>query len=206
MAKSLGARLVKPEELETALHAVVMQMRGNDYFRWIFRDPAAYIRAMPPFLRTAMEASIHHACACVVGDYAGLVALFPPGVEIDGTAEAEHWYPYADPHVMGTLSRQSAQLAELKPDKPHFRVLTLGADPIYRSSDVQVELMNFVRYKVEGYGVYWEITARPLIETYQQQGGVVLGEVQLENAPKVVAMWREPTKEKPRAKLGKTET
>ncbi|MDX1711250.1 MAG: GNAT family N-acetyltransferase [Rhodovibrionaceae bacterium] len=160
--------------------------------RWLFPDPARYLRHFPAVARAFGGAALHAGSA--LSNDTGAALWLPPGVEPDeemligtierGVAESERAGAFALFEAMATYH----------PHEPHWYLPMIGVEPASQGQGHGETLMKPVLAECDASGLpaYLEATSSRSSRLYARLGFEAVGVIQVNNCPPLIPMLRRP--------------
>jgi GNAT superfamily N-acetyltransferase len=178
---------------EAAVSAILLLAFGaNPPTRWLFRDPAQYVRLYPDFVRAFGGAAFAHGSADLIDGVAAALWL-PPGVDSDAAALVELMHEAIEPERRDVTFTLLGELGRHRPETPHWYLPLIGVDPARKlrghgSTLLRHALQRCDRDHMPAYLESSDPRNNPL---YERHGFVVQATVQVADSPPLFPMFRE---------------
>jgi GNAT superfamily N-acetyltransferase len=191
------ARKANPTDVNTLATTLARAFDDDPLTSWLFPNPVARRRKLPPFFRSLLRVSIPFGEVYTTGDAQCAAIWNPPGTFPMG------WYTdtrlgLTTTRLVGLRITVCAQglmyFASHHPKERHWYLQMLGTEPASQSRGLGSAILGPVldRCDREGERVYLESSKERNIPFYARHGFEVTQEIQVPRGPVVWAMWRDP--------------
>jgi ribosomal protein S18 acetylase RimI-like enzyme len=172
---------------------LLLAFSANPPTRWLFAEPAQYVRLYPSFVRAFGGAAFAHGSADVVDGGAGAALWLPPGVESDGAALVDLLGQAVDPSRRDDAFTLLGELGRHHPQQPHWYLPLIGVDPAHKLRGLGSALLRHAlqRCDRDHLPAYLESSDPANIPLYQRHGFVLQATVQVGSSPPLFPMLRE---------------
>jgi ribosomal protein S18 acetylase RimI-like enzyme len=161
--------------------------------RWLFPDPAAYLRAFPAFANAFGGRAIEHGSGFLVDGHRGAALWFPPGVSGDDDALAAIVAESGDPAALADIEGFMEQMIAYHPhDEDCWYLPMIGVDPASQGRGCGAVLMKHALKKVDEVGglAYLESSNPRNVSLYERHGFEPIGTIQSGHSPPMTPMLR----------------
>lgn len=187
--------LVTPGEAEAprALAAIVTAFAADPVSRWVFSEPADYLRLFPLVVGHMGGGAFAQGTAIASADLRAVALWLPPGASGDLEAVGEtlatsgHTPPEDAPAFFEAMAHHH-------PEAPHWYLPFIGVDPGLQGRGLGGELMTAALARVDESGLpaYLESSNPKNVPFYERFGFRAAGAIQVGNSPLMTPMWRPP--------------
>jgi len=176
----------------SAINTVVLGFAAHPMVRWVWPDPAVYLRIMPQFVRAFGGRAFEHGTAYVTEGARAAALWLPPGIEPDEAAMAAVMAQTDRPDIADDLGQVMQGMASHHPHEPHWYLPLIAADPNWIGQGLGALLMKHAlrRCDEEGIAAYLESSNPRNISLYERHGFRVVGEIQHGSSPTLRPMLR----------------
>lgn len=190
------ARVTTATRLETdKCVAVIALAFGNDpAARWLYKDPHAYLKHFPAFIRAFGCAAFDYETAHHVENCA--VALWiPPGEEPSEDALVALVQKTVPADDLDFVFAVLEQMGKAHPQEPHWYLPLIGTDPALQGCGHGSALLKHALAICDAERVlaYLEATSPRNVALYKRHGFEITGVIQAGNSPPITAMVRKPS-------------
>jgi GNAT superfamily N-acetyltransferase len=171
---------------------MVAAFAGDAAVRALYPGEAEFRRHFPDFL-TAFGGKAFEAGTVDLDPLGRGAALwFPPGIEPDGEAIMACLEATVPAERLEALAAGMALQGALHPHEPHWYLPWIGVVPEAQGQGVGAALLRRRLRLADAQGLpcYLEATSRRNARLYARHGFEVLGIVEAEGYPEIIAMWR----------------
>jgi GNAT superfamily N-acetyltransferase len=186
--------VAEPRYAERAYGALALAFAADPANRWMYPEPAQYLRHFPAFARALGGAALPDRTAFVDRDYSGVAMWLDPDVQPDDQALRRLIAESVAPEKQAILSRVIDEMVRHHPQEPHWYLPFIGVDPARQGQGLGAALLRPVLAQCdrERLPAYLESTNprnRPL---YERNGFEAVGEIRVGDCPPIVPMLRRP--------------
>lgn len=178
---------------EAAVSAILLlAFSANPPTRWLFRDPARYVRLYPSFVRAFGGAAFAHGSADLL-EGVGAALWLPPGVDSDAAALVEVMREAIDPRRHDEAFTLLGELSRHRPSQPHWYLPLIGVDPARKLRGHGSALLRHALQRCDGAHLpaYLESSDPKNVPLYERHGFIVQATVQVGDSPPLFPMFRE---------------
>ena len=171
---------------------ITLAFSSDPMTRWVLRDAASYLAAMPEMIVAFGGRGFDHGSAYCLEGYPGAALWLPPGVEADVDRLDAIIRQHAPRSVMTELESVMDEMADTHPADPHWYLPLIGVDPSRQGQGVGSALMTHAlrRVDAEHMPAYLESSNPRNITLYQRHGFEILKTIQFGSSPPLVPMFR----------------
>lgn len=193
-AASHAVIVAEPRYAERVYGALTLAFAADPANRWMYPEPAQYLRHFPAFARALGGAALPDRTALVDRDYSGVALWLSPDVHPDDEALGRLIEESVAPEKQAILSRVIDEMVSHHPQEPHWYLPFIGVDPARQGQGLGAALLRPVLAQCdrERLPAYLESTNprnRPL---YERHGFAAVGEIRVGDCPPIVPMLRRP--------------
>jgi ribosomal protein S18 acetylase RimI-like enzyme len=187
-------RSVTQSDADRAMATLMLAFTSDPLNRWIIPDTDQYltswIRPVSAFCSRALE----HGTADYSDGFGGVAMWLPPGVHPDENAFVPLLLQTVDEHRHERLFEVFERMSDHEPDEPFWYLLLLGVDPALQRQGIGSALLEHGLRRCDrdhrkAYLVSSNLANNRLYERY---GFEVTGTIEVDTAPPMWAMVREP--------------
>jgi len=173
---------------------MLLAFAADPVFRWIYADPADYVRHFPGFVSALGGPAFEVGQTWQATDHAGASVWLPPGVEPDPETILSHLLATCPPEKLDEMMQIAVQMGENHPTFPHWYLVWLGVDACRQGEGLGALLIQHTLRKVDEAGLpaYLESPNPKNIAFYQRHGFEVVGRTETPTAPPIHFMLRPP--------------
>ncbi|GAA4534461.1 GNAT family N-acetyltransferase [Amycolatopsis samaneae] len=197
----LVVRAAQGADRRQAIEVLGRAFQVEPVYHWVFPDPGVRARKLAPLLGTFVR-HLHAGTrttevATVAGTVVGAAVWDRPGAVHPGPLRTMRALPgllRACGRGLPRLGKLGEKFDEARPDRPHWYLFHLGADPERQGNGVGSALLRagLARCDREGMPAYLECKPSHL-SYYARFGFEAHGEIVVDEALSSRTMWREPT-------------
>jgi GNAT superfamily N-acetyltransferase len=175
-----------------AISTIVLGFTADPMARWVWRDPAVYLRVMPRFVDAFGGRAFEHGTADVAEEVRAAALWLPPGVEPDEATMDAIMEETLRPEISEDIGAVVKGMAEHHPNEPHWYLPLIAADPNWIGQGLGTLLMKHAvrRCDEEGVAAYLESSNPRNISFYQRHGFKIVGKIQSGSSPVLTPMLR----------------
>lgn len=160
--------------------------------RWMYPDPAAYLRHFPAFARAFGGASLEHRTALHCG--AGAALWLAPGDAPDAEGLTDVVETTVGEREQGGAWSLFAEMDRLHPRAPHWYLPLIGVEPAWQGRGLGEAMLAPVlaQCDADGLPAYLEATSARSVTLYERLGFRRVATIDIGGCPRIVAMLRRP--------------
>lgn len=186
--------VAEPHCAERVYDALTLAFVNDPANRWMFPEPARYLRHFPAFAQALGGAALSERTAFVDPDYSAVALWLAPGVHSDEDALAKLIEEGVAPEKSADLAVVIDEMTRLHPKEPHWYLPFIGVDPARQGNGLGGALLQPILEQCDRdrLPAYLESTTprnRPL---YRRNGFEAVGEIKVGTCPPIVPMLRRP--------------
>ena len=184
----------KVQDRERVVSAIVLAFVGDPVARWAWPEPHHYLTYFPEFTNVFGGKGFEHDAAHSVAEFSGGALWLPPGVQPDEEVLVGLMERSIDPKRLQVVFTMLEQMGGYHPAEPHWYLPLIGVEPAKRGRGYGAALLRHALERIdrEGRIAYLESTNPANIPLYQRHGFEVVGTIQVDEAPPIVPMVRQP--------------
>lgn len=188
------ATIVTSDQKQRTSDTLVLAFAGDPLMRWLYPDPHDYVRYYPKFLEAFVDAAVDYQSASILSEAAGAALWLPPGGDLDSEKAAANTAPTIPEERVGEITDFFGVLGEKHPAEDHWYLGVLGIEPTKQNLGLGSVLMKHDLRRVDEAGAlaYLESSNPRNVPFYERHGFEVLEVLNLQSAPEVARMIREP--------------
>jgi len=166
-------------EIDNAMATVMLAFSADPVARWVWPDPADYIRYFPEFIRVFAGRSFSNGTAIVTPDNAGAALWLPPDVSSDEEGLIELIERSVSDEIKRDLYPVIEGMAAFHPDEPHWYLPMIGVDPGKQNRGTGSALMAYslLQCDADGLPAYLESSNPRNISLYERFGFEQIGTI-----------------------------
>jgi GNAT superfamily N-acetyltransferase len=166
-------------EIDNAMATVMLAFSADPVARWVWPDPADYIRYFPEFIRVFAGRSFSNGTAIVTPDNAGAALWLPPDVSSDEEGLTELIERSVSDEIKRDLYPVIEGMAAFHPDEPHWYLPMIGVDPGKQNRGTGSALMAYslLQCDADGLPAYLESSNPRNISLYERFGFEQIGTI-----------------------------
>lgn len=186
--------VAEPQCADRVFAVLTLAFAADPANRWMYPDPAHYLRHFPAFVRAFGGASLALRTALASRDYRAVALWFGPGAGSDDAALVRVIKESVAPEKRAVLTAVLEAMAGYHPQQPHWYLPIVGVDPALQGRGLGASLLRPVlaecdRARLPAYLESTNPRNRPL---YERHGFHAVGEIRVEDFPPIVPMLRRP--------------
>lgn len=176
----------------TAIGAVTMGFSTDPVARWVYPDPADYIRWFPSFVRAFAGKAFENGTAICTNDGGGAALWLPPNVHPDDDEIVALTLDSVSEEVQRDLFPLFEAMGSAHPDEPHWYLPMIGVETHRQGNGIGAALMHYGLERVDASNLpaYLESSNPRNISLYRRFGFEVVGTIQIGSAPPLYPMLR----------------
>lgn len=183
-----------PKDAERVFGALTLAFAADPPNRWMYPDPAQYLRYFPAFARALGGAALPRRTAFVNRDCTAVALWLAPDAGPDDEALTSLVAHSVAPDKRGIMAEVFDQMVRCHPQEPHWYLPFIGVDPARQGQGLGAALLRPVLTQCDSARLpaYLELTNprnRPL---YERHGFQAVGEIRAGSCPPIVPMLRRP--------------
>lgn len=184
----------KAQDLERVISAIVLAFAGDPVARWAWPDPHDYLTYFPEFTKVFGGKAFDHGTAHSVAEFSGGALWLPPGVQPDEEVLVGLMERSIDPKRLQVVFTMLEKMGGYHPTEPHWHLPLIGVEPAKQGRGYGTALLRHALERIDSEGriAYLESTNPANNPLYQRHGFEVVGTIQVEEAPPVFPMIRQP--------------
>lgn len=181
-----------PDEMERIAAALTIAFSADPACRWLYRDPAQYLKHFPEFVQAFGGNALQHGSALL--SEAGAALWFPPGEGPDEEALIDLIERSVGAAERTAVLALFSEMARWHPVAPHWYLPLIGVEVGWQGRGYGTAMIRPIldRCDAEGLPAYLEATSprnRPL---YERLGFKAIGVIDAGGCPPIVPMLRRP--------------
>lgn len=178
----------------SAIAAVVMGFSTDPVARWMYPDPADYLRWFPSFVRAFAGRAIESRSAYISAGSNGAALWLPPGVHPDDEAIVSVAFGTTSEKIQRDLLPLFEAMGDGHPDEPHWYLPMIGVESHMQGQGIGAALMRHALERVDAdrMPAYLESSNPRNISLYRRFGFEVVGTIKIGSAPPLYPMLRKP--------------
>jgi GNAT superfamily N-acetyltransferase len=182
------------QDRERVISAIVLGFVNDPVARWSWPDPHDYLTYFPVFTNAFGGKAFDHGTAHTVADFSAGALWLPPGVQPDETAMADLMERSLGPKRLQVAATMIEQMQSCHPAEPHWYLPLIGVDPAKQRRGYGSTLLRHALQRIdqERRAAYLESTNPLNVPLYQRHGFEVLRTIQVDDAPPLFPMLRQP--------------
>jgi ribosomal protein S18 acetylase RimI-like enzyme len=179
----------------SAISTLVLGFAADPMTRWVWPDPAEYLRMMPRFAKAFGGRAFEHGSADITDGAHAAALWLPPGVEPDDAEMNAVMEGALRPEIAEDIGVVLKGMAEHHPQEPHWYLPLIAADPNWVGQGLGALLMKHAlrRCDEQGVAAYLESSNQRNISLYQRHGFQITGRIQSGSSPVMTPMLRRPS-------------
>jgi ribosomal protein S18 acetylase RimI-like enzyme len=178
----------------SAIAAVTTGFSTDPVARWMYPDPADYLRWFPLFVNAFGGRAFENRTAFVTADASGAALWLPPGVEPDDAKIIKLVADTLDKDIQADFMALFEAMGDAHPTEPHWYLPMIGVETHKQGEGLGASLMRYAldRVDADGLPAYLESSNPRNISLYQRFGFELVGTIQIGAAPPLFPMLRQP--------------
>jgi GNAT superfamily N-acetyltransferase len=190
----LGLSSLRAQCAERVFAVLTLAFAADPANRWMYPEPAQYLRHFHSFARALGGASLPLRTALADRDYSAVALWLGPHAGSDDAALAKVIEASVAPEKRAVLIAVIEAMACHHPQEPHWYLPLIGVDPARQGRGLGAALLRPVLAECDRTRLpaYLESTSprnRPL---YERHGFQPIGEIRVADFPPIVPMLRRP--------------
>jgi ribosomal protein S18 acetylase RimI-like enzyme len=183
-----------PRHAERVFSVLTLAFAADPPNRWMYPEPALYLRHFPVFARALGGAALPLGTALVNQDYSAVALWLAPGAAPDEQALAKWIEECVASERKSDLAGVIDQMAGYHPDEPHWYLPFIGVDPARQGRGLGSALLQPVLAECDATHLpaYLESSNPRNQPFYERHGFQAVGEIRVGECPPVVPMLRRP--------------
>lgn len=186
--------VAEPQRAETVFAVLTLAFAADPANRWMYPDPAQYLRHFPAFVRAFGGASLALRTALASEDYRAVALWLGPDGRSDDAALTSLVEASVAPEKIAVLTAVLEAMAGYHPEEPHWYLPIVGVDPARQGRGLGASLLRPVlaqcdKARLPAYLESSNPRNRPL---YERHGFQAIGEIRVGDFPPIVPMLRRP--------------
>lgn len=180
------------DQAERVLATLTLAFAADPPCRWMYPDPAQYLRHFPAFAQALGGRALADGTAFV--NRAGAALWLSPGAEPDEEALANLIEQSVDTSRQADVFALFEEMARQHPDEPHWYLPMVGVEPGWQGRGHGSELIAPVLAVCDAKGLpaYLEATRRRSRALYLRLGFEDMRVIEVGDCPPIVPMLRRP--------------
>jgi len=173
---------------------IVTAFAADPVARWMYPEPAHYLKHFPGFVRAFAGRAFDHNCAHHLTGFEGAALWLPPDVQPDEGAIAELLERTVAGEKQPAVLSIFEQMASFHPAELHWYLPMIGVDPVRQRRGCGAVLLRHALHQCdrERRAAYLESSNPENIPLYERHGFTLLGRIQAGTSPILYPMLREP--------------
>lgn len=189
-----GIGVAERNAVPSAIAAVTMGFSTDPVARWMYPDPADFLRWFPLFVNAFAGKAFASRTAFASGDSCGAALWLPPGIEPDDEKIVKLVADTLDKDIQPDFMALFEAMGDAHPTEPHWYLPMIGVDTHKQGNGLGAALMRFAldRVDADGSPAYLESSNPRNIPLYQRFGFELVGTIQAGSSPPLFPMLRQP--------------
>ena len=184
----------EPHDADRVFGVLTLAFATDPPNRWMYPEPAQYLRHFPAFARALGGAALPSRTAFVSADYSAVALWLAPGVSPDEQALMDLIEESISIEKKAVIATVIEEMVRYHPREPHWYLPFIGVDSARQGQGLGAALLRSGLEKCDAARLpaYLESTNprnRPL---YERHGFQAIGEISAGDCPPVVPMLRKP--------------
>ena len=182
------------DEMEKAAAVIMLAFSTDPVARWVYPEPADYLRHFPEFIRGFAGGAFENRTAFITNDFSGAALWLPPGEHSDEQMLMELIDDTVLPEIREDLLPVMEAMGTYHPDEPHWYLPMIGVETRQQGRGLGGELMSYALEWCDrdGLPAYLESSNPRNISLYERCGFVPLGTIQYGKSAPLFPMVRWP--------------
>ena len=182
------------DEMEKAAAVILLAFSTDPVARWVYPEPAEYLRHFPEFIRGFAGGAFESRTAFVTNDLAGAALWLPPGEHSDEEFLMELVDSTVSREIREDLLPVMEAMGTHHPAEPHWYLPMIGVETMQQGRGIGAELMQYALDKIDEAGLpaYLESSNPRNISLYERCGFAGMGTIQYGNSAPLFPMVRWP--------------
>lgn len=182
------------EDQNQVVDVIVLAFVRDPTARWFFPDPHQYVSSFREFVPAFGGRAFEHESAHFSGEFSGGALWLPPGIEPDEAALMSIVERTVRPEQLQTAFGIFEGMAKYHPPEPLWYLPLIGVDPAHQNRGVGGALLRHALERIdrEKHLAYLESSNPENIPLYERHGFEVMGTIQVDDAPPLTPMIRQP--------------
>lgn len=187
-------RAAATSERDEVLNTITLGFSADPVARWIWPDARTYLEAMPRFAAAFGGRAVDAGTAFVTEGFCAASLWLQPGNEPDGDTIENILAETVRPEISDDLDIMFAQMDAYHPDRPHWYLPMIAADPHFIGKGHGAAILKHVLRTCDQSGMlaYLESSNPRNISLYLRFGFETIGEIAPGDAPPMYPMLRQP--------------
>jgi GNAT superfamily N-acetyltransferase len=184
--------VAEPQDTETIFGILTLAFATDPPNRWMYPDPAQYLRHFPEFARALGGAALTQGTAFVNRERSGAALWLAPDVGPDEPALMRLIEETVAADKREILAAVIDEMVRHHPQEPHWYLPFIGVEPAHQGKGLGALLLQPILAACDAKGLpaYLE-SSNPKNQTfYERHGFKALGEIRFGSCPPVVPMLR----------------
>jgi ribosomal protein S18 acetylase RimI-like enzyme len=176
-----------------AIATLVMAFSADPVVRWLYPEPAAYLRHFPEFVEAFGGIAFTEESVWRLGDFTAVAMWMAPGVELDGDAIVAKFETSVHASQLDDVMAVIEQMDAAHPTVPHWYLPWFGVDCTRQGEGLGSALMQPCLEIVDRdhLPAYLDSTNPRNVPFYERHGFQVTGERQAGACPPLISMLRD---------------
>lgn len=190
--KLADVTIAEPQDAESIFGILTLAFATDPPNRWMYPDPAQYLRHFPEFARALGGAAMPQRTAFINRERSGTALWLAPGVGPDEPALMRLIEKTLAAEKRETLAAVIGEMVRYHPQEPHWYLPFIGVEPAHQGKGLGALLLQPILAECDAKGLpaYLE-SSNPKNQTfYERHGFTGLGEIRIRSCPPVVPMLR----------------
>lgn len=182
------------ESQDRVVSTIVLAFVRDPVARWWWPEPNQYITYFGPFIRAFGGKAFEHDLAHHTPGFSGAALWLPPGVQPDEEAVVGMIERSVAPERLEVVLGILEEMGRYHPAEPHWYLPLIGIDPAKQGRGYGAALLRHALERVdqERRVAYLENTNPANTPLYERHGFQVVGTIQVDDAPPLFPMIRQP--------------
>ncbi|HEY6992460.1 MAG TPA: GNAT family N-acetyltransferase [Xanthobacteraceae bacterium] len=186
--------VAEPQCAERVFAVLTLAFAADPANRWMYPEPAQYLRHFQAFVRAFGGASLALRTALASQDYRAVALWLGPNAGSDDAALVQVIKESVAREKRAVLTAVIEAMAGYHPEEPHWYLPLIGVDPALQGRGLGASLLRPVlaecdRARLPAYLESTNPRNRPL---YERHGFRPVGEIRVGDFPPIVPMLRRP--------------
>jgi ribosomal protein S18 acetylase RimI-like enzyme len=191
----MGSEVVQVRDAERgrALSCLVTAFSSDPVLRWLYPEPAEYLRHYPEFVEAFGGVAFVNESVWRLGNFTAIAMWMAPGVELDGDAIVAKFESSVDASKLDDVMAVIEQMDAAHPTEPHWYLPWFGVDCTNQGEGLGSALMAPCLEIVDRDHVpaYLDSTNPRNLSFYERHGFQVTGEAKAGACPPLISMYRD---------------
>jgi len=192
VASSVAA--VSPEHAQRAFDTLTLAFAIDPPNRWLYPEPAQYLRYFPAFAKALGGAAIPGGTALACDGYRAVALWLAPDAAPDDRALLDLIDETLAQDKRASMLQVVEDMIRLHPREPHWYLPFIGVDPARQGNGLGALLLRPVLAECDAKRLpaYLESTNARNRPFYERHGFRAVGEIRVGDCPPIVPMLRQP--------------